>query len=58
MTTWHQVRRLIAAATAGVVAAASQQAGLPFLWAVVFGIACAIVVAGLLIPLLWKPPKR
>jgi hypothetical protein len=58
MTTWHQVRRLIAGIVAGGGAALAQSRGLSLPLAIGFGIACAIIVASLILPLVWKPPKN
>lgn len=58
MTTWHQVRRIIAGVVAGVAACGGERAGLPLGWAIAVGVAAAIIAASLLLPLLWKPPKQ
>ena len=57
MSRWHHIRRLLAAVTAGLVAAYGQRQGMSLWLSVVFGIACAIVMASLIFPLVWKPPK-
>ncbi len=56
MTPWHQVRRLVAAATAGIVAAVSERQGLSIWLAVPFGIAMAVIFARWVFPLVWRPP--
>jgi len=56
MTSWHQIRRVIAAVVAGITAALLQRNGVHFVVAVLGGIAAAVIVAGIVIPLVWKPP--
>jgi hypothetical protein len=56
MTTWHNTRRVIAGIVAGIVAAGAQRYGVPLPMAVACGIAAAVIVASLIIPLVWKPP--
>ena len=57
MTTWHSVRRVLAALIAASVAAGAQRYDIPPIQSVLLGIACAIVFGGLLFPLVWKPPS-
>jgi hypothetical protein len=56
MTPWHQIRRIIAATLAFVVAAGGQRFGLSATYSILLGISVAILVAGLILPLFWKPP--
>ena len=43
---------------AGGGAAFAQHRGLSLPLAIGFGIACAVIVASLIVPLVWKPPKN
>lgn len=56
MTTWHHVRRIVAAVIAGVLASVLQQQGYSFTMSVGGGIAAAVIFGGVLFPLLWRPP--
>ncbi len=56
MTTWHQVRRILAGTVAAVVAALADRHGVHIVWAAAFGVCAAIITASLLFPLIWRPP--
>ncbi len=56
MTTWHQVRRIVAGTVAAVVAALADRYGVHIVWAAAFGVSAAIITASVLFPLLWRPP--
>lgn len=57
MTRWHHLRRIVSALLAALVAGMTERRGLPMGTAVLLGIACAIIFASLIFPLLWRPPR-